>query len=338
MKKYWDDSGPDYALLLRVTSLILDGIAIHTISGDPQERRVFQETMRRLQRDLESAAEPSATLLVTAGAITQCFESYNRNILRQFNAQAKELRDMVSLLADVLRQSCRGNQRTASSLSEIEKELQDASQLDDIRALKSRLERCLSSVHTELERQVVEARSTGEVLKKVRATSLQPNIVEESGEDQVTGLPRRSQARFLLETLRASSSAAYVLVLVINRLSTVNSRFGYEAGDAYLLEASQMVAQKLLHQDQLFRWSGPALLAVIAREGSAEIVHAEAARIANPRQDCTVALGGRSILIPVSFSSLCLPLWEFADLDALFEKIDTFILNVNAGVVPMAPR
>ena len=147
MKKYWDDSGPDYALLLRVTSLILDGIAIHTISSDPQERRAFQETMRRLQRDLESAADPSATLLVTAGAITQCFESYNRNILRQFNAQAKELRDMVTLLADVLRQSCRGNQRTASSLSEIEKELQDASQLDALRQSVRHHAEMMSSGH-----------------------------------------------------------------------------------------------------------------------------------------------------------------------------------------------
>ena len=338
LKKYWEDPGQNYALLLRVTSLVLDGIALHTISGDPEERLAFQETIRRLQRELETAPDPAGSLLVTAGAITQCFESYNRNVHRQFSAQTKELRDMVTLLTDVLRQSCRGNQRTVSSLSEIEKELQEASQLDDIRAVKSRLERCLSSVHTELERQVVESRSAGEVLKTMRVGSMQAVAAEEVGEDQVTGLPGRSQARSCLEALRASSAAYYAIVLVINRLSTVNSRFGYEAGDAYLLEASQMVAQKLRTQDQLFRWSGPALLAVVAREGAAELVNAEVSRIANPRQDCTVALSGRSILIPVSFSSLCLPVWESAELDTLIEQFDMFILNVSAGTAQLAAR
>src|SRR5580700_1014761 len=85
----------------------------------------------------------------------------------------------------------------------------------------------------------------------------------------------------------------------LDHLPILNTRFGREAGDEMLLAFSRMVQQKLSHGDQLFRWGGPVLLAVLEGRTSAELVRSEMNRWMESKVEHTIQTPTRSVLIPI---------------------------------------
>ena len=331
LRKYLLGSQPDTALdCARIVSLLLEGMAVHTICFDEYEHRAFRDDIRKLHEQLLSQGEANAEAHVVTGAIIQTFQSHNAAVRRQFVAQGTELREMIVLLTGLLRQACRGNQRTVSHLDEIKRQLTDASQVEDLRAVKAKLTGCLSALQTELDRQVVDSEVAHVALKAAEAKPAMKAVLADQGECPITGLPGRQLGVECLNAARLSDGPRYAAVLSLERFSTVSHRFGNEAAQSYVLTASQMVAQKLQPCDQLFRWSGAAFLAVLERTGSLEAVQAEINRIVRWRAEYTVTLGERSILVPASINSLCLPVWEAPNAEVLVERIDSFALKGNS--------
>lgn len=331
LKKFMS-SAEDREALLHVSSLILDGMVLHTIAHDPEEFGRFQDTIRHLQQQLVEGGQDNRSLPVMAGAIIQTFQLYNRSVHRQFTAESNELRNLVKLLTDVLRDSCHSNERIASTLGEIEQELRVASQAEDIRSLKVRLQTCLASVHTEIERQVAERDTTRTTLDTVTATANLKLSVVASGTHPITGLPERSEAHVYLEKVRAFQAAYYAIVFSLDRSSIVKSRFGSRAADGHLLAASQTIAQSLEVGDQLFQLNSQAFVAVVERSGSLAGVQSEFGRLGDARrnEEYTLSIGQRAVSIPISISSLCLPVWEAPNTDSLMERVDSFVLKVAA--------
>ena len=110
-------------------------------------------------------------------------------MLRQFTAQKRELQSIVALLTGVVARACKTNERAVASLETVGKQLRHASQLEDIRAVKVRLEDCLSAVQAEAERQATAAADTSQALEASASSATASAAVASSGCDPVTGLP-----------------------------------------------------------------------------------------------------------------------------------------------------
>jgi diguanylate cyclase (GGDEF)-like protein len=117
----------------------------------------------------------------------------------------------------------------------------------------------------------------------------------------VTGLPKREAAESAFAELARTGGRKYLVTVVIDRLQSINNRFGNAVGDQVLKIMAEYVAQHL-GADGLFRWSGPALVAILRRQESIDRVRTEMKRIIDVRLDKLFDLGGRSALVPITVS------------------------------------
>ena len=122
-----------------------------------------------------------------------------------------------------------------------------AGQTDDVHEIKSKLADCLRSLLEEVERR---------------------HGVARPGLDPATGLPDRAAAEEAILRVYAADTPACVGVVVVDRLTTLNLRFGNKVGDGILRHYADTLRQQLPAEDQLFRWNGPALTQLPRFSGS----------------------------------------------------------------------
>ena len=93
---------------------------------------------------------------------------------------------------------------------------------------------------------------------------------------------------------------------------------------------SQHFAQQLSNTDQLFRWRGPAFVALLNRQAQTMAVRAEMTKMFAERLRYEVEIGSRTVLLPLSVSWNVFQLGNFNDVQALGIQLDAFV-NEGAG-------
>jgi len=87
--------------------------------------------------------------------------------------------------------------------------------------------------------------------------------------DRLTGLPNREAAEAAMLALETDSRNKHVAAFYIQNMRQLNVRFGDRICDELLCLISQRIAITLLQPaDCLFRWRGPAFVAILEREES----------------------------------------------------------------------
>jgi GGDEF domain-containing protein len=324
---------PDPAAFLRVSTLLLEGIAVHAVDCDPVERDNFQTTMRKFRRQVEEN-KVAGDILVSTGAAIQALENYNRGIERFIRIRGKEYEEMVGMFSKALIEISHAGQSAAQNLGRIEKDLRGASQIDDLRDLKTKLGESLKALSEETTRQQQQNQELAGRMEERLEAAKASALISPVEFDAITGLAGHTAATRDLSALIAAGESRYVAVFCVERLDLINSRFGFAAGDQILVLFTQYVAQQLGGSDKLYRWRGPGIVAVLSRRGSVADVQFELRRAASVRLEHNVTIGSRSVLLPISQS------WSLLQLaggtaDDLFVKIDSFVAS-QASKVEMA--
>ena len=318
---------PIVEALTRMNHLLLQGVALHAVVGDPDEFAKFREDMKKLQEELETETTP-AEMLVTVGTALRALEEYNSRTTKFLKAQSVELHLMVSMLAKTVTDVSTGSERTINRLQGIEKQIEKVAVIEDIRNLKSRLSDCLESLREETQQHRVEAAEAVTALDNQAKTAAAMITTVRStvcSADPLTGLPGRAEAEKRLASLLASKSQSYVAILVLDRLEVINARFGFAAGDQLLLEFSQHLAQNLASSTSLYRWSPACFLSLIVSSMSAEDVRKDVQRVASFRLEKLLQIGGRSVLLPISCHFTVMTILESPGPEALYQKVESFI-------------
>jgi GGDEF domain-containing protein len=141
--------------------------------------------------------------------------------------------------------------------------------------------------------------------------------------DLVTGLPNVRAAEQALLTAISTGTSTYAVLLSVDRVEIINSRFGAAVGDRILMLFGQHLAQRLSPTDQLFRWRGSGFLALIDRSGPEISVRADVARMVAARLEQEIELGGRSILLPITASWMLTGVAN-STLERISQKLDAF--------------
>jgi GGDEF domain-containing protein len=315
---------PDDEGLRRVVGLLLQGIGLHAVQGDPLDHQKFRQDMQRLLEEAE--ANPSIqNLLLCTGSALKTLEDYNQRTSRHIRMQGAELQHMISMLTRTVAALGAGSEKAVGNLQEIEVKLEKASVIEDVRALKLRMEECLDGIRQEAARQRIEAvRTTATLKEEIHQT--QGRLRAAGGGlvlDPSTGLPARSAAVAALEEAALGSHSAFAVLFIVDRVAPINARLGYAAGDQVLKFYLEELRQKLPPSDRVFRWSGPAFLAVLERRDTIEKVREQLRFTVPGKLERTVSLSNRSALVSVSATwavfAIGLPF------EVLIEQLDGFL-------------
>jgi GGDEF domain-containing protein len=193
-------------------------------------------------------------------------------------------------------------------LRELQERIEQASTIEDVRALKLELSDCIRLIRIEC------------VLPDSPETKPQAASTDS---DSLTGLPLRSGAEQAMKVACAAAAHAYAGLFVMDRIQAINSRFGNELGDKVVLFFVQHLSGALTGKDTLYRWSPISFLALLDRRESPDHVRRAIVRTMSQRREQTFEIGERSVVLPTSSTWVVIPLFEHAYSEIL-QKLEAF--------------
>jgi GGDEF domain-containing protein len=320
--------------LAGVVQQLLDGCASHAVNFDADEQNEFRDSLRNLAERLYKAAD-QRSLIVFTNEINKALQAHNKSAEKFIAEVLVEKQLTVELLCQSLLRVCNVNDEWAQSLRQIQKDLAKASQLQEMRALRSKLTACVGSICLEAEQQNVQHRENRE-----RADESNNALVPR---DQVTGLPTLKSAEARIREVSAIGHKGYVTAFFLKNVDVVNRRFGFSAGDDVLKRfAAYLKTAGLQTRDQLFRWRGPCFLLITDRFATLEAIQATAQRLGTRGPEVVVESEGKSMVTRLMAVTAVFPIPKGEDLSELSAKIDQFAseqfkLSPAAGGGVMVP-
>ncbi|MEP6715243.1 MAG: GGDEF domain-containing protein [Terriglobia bacterium] len=294
------------------------------VRGDPQELEDFQVEMMRIH-DRLTPDLPQEDILILAGSATHASETYNRRITLAIERQGKGFQTIVKMLQSSMAAMMGESVESVQTLSKIGEALESSRGFKDLGALKLHLGECLVDLKKEIEREKSSSRAMVSRLQieveKFRGSG--PESIEVA-KDATTGLPRQDDCLSAFHKAIDKGTRHYAMVMAVNRVQAVNARFGREAGDQMLARFKAHIEPQIVAPDELFRWTGPAMVAILERPHSLAHVRVQANRMLNMQIEESFLIKGRSVLIPINASW---SLFELTSAEDVEKQIQTFIAS-----------
>jgi GGDEF domain-containing protein len=305
--------------------VLIRGIGRYAIEGDPYELKRLQHRMSGIAETLAVGSSPE-DLLVGIGKTLRTLEEYNRGAAVIFKGQFEELRGMLSTMTATVKFVTSSSETSLKQLSVVEAKLQRAGTLEDIRQVKTSLTDCLSLVRSESLRLQGETRGRMAELKNEveRLSSRLKAAATDDSEDPVTGLKGRSLAEEEIKNKIRVGKDFTVALFILDRVASINARFGRLVGDDILITGAKTLAQKL-SGTTLYRWSGPAFVAVFDPSVNLTQAQFRATQAAAMRVEKSIEADNRSVLIVITASCHLQRVSIASSPEEILRKMDEFM-------------
>jgi GGDEF domain-containing protein len=324
------NANSDQAPLRQIISLLIARMGASAVEGDAAECAAFRVDMKQIADGLDPDLPPGS-LLIQAETALQALTIHNKRIESLLASQGNEVSHILGMLQDTVINIAGEHTRSAKRLREITVELEQSGAITDLRVLKGRLTECLKGLREETLQQKADAAATVQNLQMTIERGQSGAMAKPSNRsDPVTGLLCRDDALIAMQAAIDGGARQYAVAMVVNRVQMINTRFGHEVGDRMLVGFKEHVEKQLAPAGQLFRWSGPALVAIIERPEPIGNVRVQVKRMLDSKIEVMYTGDGRSVLIPISAGWSALPLLSTADAD---KQIGAFIASQTAGDV-----
>lgn len=324
LKKYLYDCEPE---LRRVISIVFDGLVNSAVRSDEAEYSDLKANLKQIESNIVEEFT-TERLLSGAGDAIHALDEYNQRTTRFIRQQGAELRKMIAMLSDSILRIGDSSARSQQALGGIQTNLRQARGLEDLQKVKTQLGTCLEQLCQESLRQKEESKTAiAELRQHIEHAEVQISYSEEV--DPVTGLLGHSAAEAAMRAAIETPGTKYLGILVLDRLQSINARFGKRIGDQVLAEWTRHLKLNLSATDSLFRWSGPTLLVIMSRQCSIERMRIDVKPIFGKSLEKEFDVGGRSVLIPVS------PAWAIY---ALAPPVATILKHLDAFVASQMPK
>ncbi len=321
------------AALLRFIQLTLQGIELNAVEGDKPECLCFRERIHALAARLDAGADPEK-LLVLAGELNNCIETYHCSVNRFVRLQSHEYRTIVSMLTHIVGDVSGATEVSVARLHAIEQNLERAAGSEDIRVARAQLAECLQGIRSERILQTQNAanikldmdRAIELSAARLRDCSIAPDL------DACTGLPTRQAAEAAIAASIAASRHVYAVLFILDRLQAINVRYGYSAGDRMLARMAADLNGQIRDQTPRFRWGGPAILFLLDRSDPLPAVQSVIKRIVSRRLEETLEIDRRSVFLTLSYSSAIVPLFQGSSAHEVHMKLDQLAAASQAQI------
>ncbi len=305
----------------RMAQLLLQAMGLHAVEGDRTEYDRFRASIAILQSSLVEDPSPE-NILLTAGTAVKTLGDHNWRTSQFIRAKGIEMQSIVGMLTNSMSQVSTASKTSIERLRELQKQIEHASMVEDVRTLKLRLSDCLQSIHGECERQREESSQAVEEIKSGLQKASETKPVSTIA-DPLTGLILRAGAEEAMKAACIKGAHVYAGLFVMDRIQSIVSRFGAELGDRAMLFFVQHLSAALTGDDTLFRWSPTSFLALIHRCESPDLVRRQMSQTIAHRTEQSFDIGGRSVVLPVSSSWVIIPLFEHGYAE-IVKKLDAF--------------
>jgi GGDEF domain-containing protein len=248
---------------MRYLKPVLLGISRHAVESDPEDLNRFRKTVDDVTSGLNDSCSPE-DILGKIEVVMQALEEYNRRASRTSLSFRNEFRGILSAMTETIASVSASSRTSVEQLQSIEKSLQNATDVVELKLLRNKLVGCLALVRNESARVRLESEHLVKSLKAVvvRASTQTLPFLTGLPSDSATGLAGAGAAQQLMAKLLSEGKALVVAMLVLDQLATLNSRYGRTTGDEALLMTSQYLASELAEYGPLLRWNGPAFVLI----------------------------------------------------------------------------
>ena len=317
------------ASYVRALSLLLQGIELHTLEHNHEDYECFQAELSGVQRGLfPNIAIPWMFVLV--GRAIKALEEYSRRTAGRLRAQFTELQSVTSALSNAITTMVWASEASLARLRAIQSQLSAAERMDDLRLVKKHLCECLNDMAADIEEH--RDKSKGGRARLAEGAQEFENSIDRAQRrvvsDPVTGLPARAEAEAVLLKIADSGVAAVAVVLTLKRLKQMNSRFGHGVGDSLLAKLSTYLQSGASLEKGPYRWSGPALMAIITRNVSFDRIRHEIGGLVADMPEYQIAIGERMATILASVGWAVLPVT--CPVDKLVRELDEFVVSQSS--------
>lgn len=290
-------------------ALVLERLCGIAVDWDPQETESFREEMDMITGGL-SPDLPQKEQLVVAEAALQAVEGHNRKVVQMVEKQYADFQAIIRLLEDSIVRIAGPTAESVQSLQRIDEAFDRGAGFRNLTALRQHLTTCLPDVRKEIEHEMVASRALIEKLQvEIESIAKPGEKALRKRVDSATGLPGQPQCLAAIREVIAKGTRHYAVVMVVNRVEPIAARFGKDAGDWMLGRFREYVESQFAETDLLFRWNGPALVAIVERPQTFDQVRAFVKRIFEAPVNETIDVNGRSVFVPItaawSVSMIC---------------------------------
>jgi GGDEF domain-containing protein len=287
--------------LSRAFAILLNGV------GQNDDDAELDATLQPLRDELGGTKDPE-DLPRIAGLAVQALDEYSSDCRQRFERSLQAWRDIVRILL-----------HRVDPPASLVADLDEAVLPGEVDALRARIETCLAEPAENAEPSAIPQAELTRLSSRIYADS----TLEDA--DSATGLPGSRVAAKAISAIWESREHRYLVAFVLQRLESINVRFGSQAGDQIMQAYSQRLAQSLGSSDQLFRWSGTCLLALITREVPEALVAAEIARTSAGRLEKSITVRDREVIVPVSPVWSVFALQDYSGVEDVCHRVDDFI-------------
>jgi GGDEF domain-containing protein len=149
--------------------------------------------------------------------------------------------------------------------------------------------------------------------------------------DPCSGLPQRAAAEAGLRAALASDAPMCAAIFYLHRMALINARFGEAIGNQVIQACGLHIAANTIKaNDRLFRWSGPAFLAILHRGDSPLAVSSEIQRIVCSPLSRFFETPSRSVYLPMKITGEVIPLQRRTYAEVV-DQIERFILSASGA-------
>jgi len=296
---------------LRLRTLLSEGIDERSRWGPEFATLEFDRNARAVVQRLDAENSPLA-LADAAAAGLEVFEQQTRQAARHFREQSGHMHSMVAMLTRTVADIAGQSDESVARLRAVERQIERASSLDDMRELKGSLQVCLAAVREAAVQQRNGSQTTVERLRDHVRKAAHP-LAEAAG----AGLPANRASR-------EGRGAEYVAAFRLQRADRILTRFGAPTVEQMVAVIGEGLKPALGAHDRLVPWKGSSFVMFLrSPEAVAAIQRRLSAAVARIAQRYVEA-GGRSALLAVMADWALFPQAEYPSLDAVLAEVDAF--------------
>ena len=335
----------DYTRFLQA---LLNGISSEAVEANERDLASFQQEVSNIA---EKVTVHSTTEEIDAavGFVLRAVAGYNRMAVRVTKAHVQELQTMLAMLTKTIAFLSESSKTSIEQLQVVERNLQTASSIADVRALRGKLNDCLAIVRSEsirlhdesqsriaelkegVERTAVYARAAGIEMPKAASRPAVASRPRRGGssDDSLTGLPGRDAAESRIAAGISLGKELVVTLFVVDRFTHLSGRFGDKVGDEILLLVAQHLGDQL-ETTPLFKWSGAAFAAIMEAQNPLHEIERQMRRAASKRLEKTIEEDHRMVLLPLTCSFVVQKVSDADSLESIVENLDDFAVTKSA--------
>jgi GGDEF domain-containing protein len=330
LRKFLNADKPETPDLVRLLQLLLQGIAAHAIESDRTELKQFRLDISNISDSLTERSGLEQMHRAIEGAV-HSLEEYNRRASR-FEAVSKtELQTIVRMMTDTIAFLGASSETAVRRLQLLEKDIEETSAPEGMRRVRLQLADCLAAVRNEsaLMRDASQARIASLEAEVDRSRQTLRSAISDPP-DPATGLPGRATAEQLIANKIVEGRDFAIALFVVDRIASINARFGRVIGDQILLSVAQYLGQELANSSSLLRWSGPAFVVILPIEFNFPVVEQFIKRLGSARFQKDIETDGGSVMLAITCSWVLQPVTPRDSVEMICRTLDG-VVAARAG-------